>query len=300
MSWSFLPELVAAFLEECSLDTDQSVLSNTTPTPDQFYWPDKPTEHSRLSRFGTTCVPFEGSRGAELLTWYREAFLAKTSALPEAGQESKETAAVCGEKWPGSLAKYDRDTCSWKTAQLSLLGDSEPSLVTWPRSGLMLDGQCWELPTLERRTSESASGFWQTPVADDAVNRQAGKWNSRGEPKLSAQVLLPTPTRDSKRETFWPTPTVCGNHNRKGASATSGDGLATVVAQRTWPTATATAYKGWSPNHNRANTDDRLDYTVEREAFQPGQQTPPMRLNPEWVELLMGWPKGWTRLSPLE
>ena len=98
---------------------------------------------------------------------------------------------------------------------------------------------------------------------------------------------------------LWPTPTVCGNYNRKGASATSGDGLATVVTQRTWPTATATAHKGWSPNHNRAMTDDRLDYSVERESFQPGQQTPPMRLNPEWVEWLMGWPIGHTELKPL-
>lgn len=299
MSWNFSPVLVAAFLEECCSDTAQSVLSNTTPTPDQYYWPDNPTEHSRLSRFGMTCAPLTGIHGEELLTWYRAGFLAKTSALPEPEPESTEREADSGARWPGSLAKYDPDTCSWKTAQRSLLGDSEPSLVTWPRSGLMLDGQCWELPTLGRRTSESASGFWQTPVADDAVNRQAGKWNSRGEPKLSAQVLLPTPTRDSKREKFWPTPTVCGNHNRKGASATSGDGLATVVAQRTWPTATATAYKGWSPNHNRANTDDRLDYTVEREAFQHGQQTPPMRLSPDWVEWLMGWPIGHTDLKPL-
>ena len=99
---------------------------------------------------------------------------------------------------------------------------------------------------------------------------------------------------------LWPTPTVCGNYNRSGASAKSGDGLATAVVKRTWPTATATAYKGWSPNHNRADTDDRLDYSVEREAFQPGQQTPPMRLNPEWVEWLMGFPIGHTGLKPLE
>ena len=99
---------------------------------------------------------------------------------------------------------------------------------------------------------------------------------------------------------LWPTPTVCGNYNRSGASAKSGDGLATAVVKRTWPTATATAYKGWSPNHNRADTDDRLDYSVEREAFQPGQQTPPMRLNPEWVEWLMDFPIGHTGLKPLE
>jgi hypothetical protein len=47
-------------------------------------------------------------------------------------------------------------------------------------------------------------------------------------------------------------------------------------------------------------TDDRLDYSVERESFQIGQQTPPMRLNPEWVEWLMGWPIGHTGLKPLE
>lgn len=35
-----------------------------------------------------------------------------------------------------------------------------------------------------------AMALWQTPVADDAVNRERGKFNSRGEPKLSAEVKL--------------------------------------------------------------------------------------------------------------
>ena len=298
MSWNFSPVLVAAFLEGCSLDTDQSVLSNTTPTPDQFYWPDKPTEHSRLSRFGTTCVPFEGSRGAELLTWYLAGFPARTSALPEPEPESTAQEADSGEKWPGSLAKYDRATCSWKTAQRSLLGDLEPCSVTWPRSGLMLDGQCWELPMLERRTAASESGYWPTPNtvgfrSDGELAMLSRKLDSHDE-----YVQMSSMACKSKRERYWPTPTVCGNNNRKGASKTSGDGLATAVAQRTYPTVTATAHKGWSPNHNRADTDDRLDYTIEREAFQPGQQTPPKRLNPDWTEWLMGWPIGHTDLKP--
>ena len=37
---------------------------------------------------------------------------------------------------------------------------------------------------------------------------------------------------------LWPTPTVCGNYNRKGASSTSGDGLATAVKRSLWPTPT--------------------------------------------------------------
>ena len=59
----------------------------------------------------------------------------------------------------------------------------------------------------------------------------------------------------------WPTPTVCGNHNRKGASPTSGDGLATAVS---------------------------------KEGCSGGP------LNPTWVEWLMGWPIGWTDLEGLE
>jgi len=36
----------------------------------------------------------------------------------------------------------------------------------------------------------SPQRLWQTPVSDDAVQRVNGKINSRGEPKLSAQVLI--------------------------------------------------------------------------------------------------------------
>jgi hypothetical protein len=44
------------------------------------------------------------------------------------------------------------------------------------------------------------------------------------------------------RSGMWPTPSVCGNYNRKGASATSGDGLATVVQM--WPTPDASMGTG--------------------------------------------------------
>lgn len=64
---------------------------------------------------------------------------------------------------------------------------------------------------------------------------------------------------------------------------------------RTFPTPTASQHKGWSPGHNRAETNDRLDYTIEREAHQQGGG----KLNPTWVEWLMGWPLGWTSTEPL-
>ncbi len=48
--------------------------------------------------------------------------------------------------------------------------------------------------------------MWQTPVADDSVLREKGKFNSRGEPKLSGQAAMwATPTtRDHKDGQFTP------------------------------------------------------------------------------------------------
>ena len=315
MSWLFSQALVAEYSAATCSDGGQSVPLNTSRMPLLYLPSVKMTAFSRLSRFGMTFGHSTVESGAALLMWFRVDFLARTSAQQEPGPESPESVLGSGEKWRGSFAKYDRDSSTWKTHQYSLLGDLTLYSETWPRWGLMRDGECWEQSTLAPRTNGTESGLWQTPVADDAVDRKSGKWNSRGEPKLSAEVKL------------WPTPTVCGNHNRKGASKTSGDGLATAVAmwptpkatdgtkgrpnqrgskgdltlpsavhQRMFPTATATAWKGWSQNHNRADTDDRIDYTIEREAHEAGQNG---RLNPEWVEWLMGWPLGWTDLKPL-
>jgi len=85
---------------------------------------------------------------------------------------------------------------------------------------------------------------------------------------------------------FWPTPTVCGNYNRKGASSTSGDGLATAVAK--WATPTA-------HNAKETNAPSERSRNTATLAAQAGGA-----LNPTWVEWLMGWPLGWTDLKPLE
>lgn len=61
------------------------------------------------------------------------------------------------------------------------------------------------------------------------------------------------------------------------------------------PTPTASACKGSSKGSKtrkdgRSRINDRLDHAVE-----DGNG----KLNPDWVEKLMGWPEGMTRLTPL-
>ena len=148
------------------------------------------------------------------------ASLARISPPLAEGRASRASGPDSGASLPGLLASFDPATSSWKTAQCSLFADSMSSSLTLPRSGSMRNGTLYQRPRLALPISERESGFWQTLQ--------------------------------------WPTPTVCGNYNRKGASATSGDGLATVVAKY-------------------ATSNDQIG----------GQ------LNPAWVCWLMNWPLNW-------
>lgn len=267
MSWLFSRALVEEYSAASCSGGELCAPSSGSPTPAAYYWPDKTTGHSRLSRFGMTSEPLTESRGAELLTLFLAASRARTSAQPEAAPGLTAHEADSGQKWRGSFAKYDPATRSWKTHQFSLLGDCTEFSETWPRWGSMRNGECWERPMSERPTGENESGLWPTPTCGG------------GGQTLSEGTTPQGKTPEGRKQT------VCLER------------YVQQVERKVWPTPTATAHKGWSKNHNRASTDDRLDYTVEREASESGSIG---RLNPQFVEWLMGWPIGWTELQPLE
>lgn len=261
MSWSFSRVLVEEFLEDNSLDTVPSAPLSTTPMPpDQYYWPDKPTEHSRLSRFGMTCEPLMEGRGAELLTWFLEGSRAKTYPLQDVEMDWTVNVVDSGGRWRESLARYDQDSHSLKTAQLSLIEDWTGCSVILPRSGLMLDGQCWELPMLGRTTRETESGFLPTPVAMDAGSGRFNTSTSSGSKPRPTLAMM-------ARKNLWPTPQASDNKDRGNLSTPA-------IARRV-----------------EIGKQVSLSMCVSSENG---------RLNPEWVEWLMGWPIGHTDLKPLE
>lgn len=61
-----------------SSDGGRSVLSRSTPMPQAFLSPDRTTAISNLSRYGMILQTLTEDRGAVLLTWYREDFLASS------------------------------------------------------------------------------------------------------------------------------------------------------------------------------------------------------------------------------
>ena len=176
MSFIYSRALVEEFSQVSCSATDASALLNESHTRKPCLWLDKTMEHSPLSRFGMTCRHLTDDLGAELLTWWREGFPARTLASQELEPDLTASDQACGHTWRGSLAKYDPATHSLRTAQCSLFEDSIVSFVTLPRWGLMRAGALYPQPIAALPMCESASGYWPTPQASD--NRDRGNMST--------------------------------------------------------------------------------------------------------------------------
>jgi len=261
MSWLFSQALVEEFLPDTYSDGAQSALSSGNPTQLAYLPPDRMTAFSRLSRFGMTFKPLTADRGEALLMSYLAAFPARTSALLAKEPESKVSDLECGERWHGWLAKFDPDTSTLRTAQCSLLEEEPELLQTLPRSGITLSGTLWERQTLVLRINATESGLWRTP--------DTGAGGTSGLLKI-------------------------GKTHRSNGQPIQIRLVDQVSNPRLWPTPTARIWKGGGRKMIRddgKSREDMLDWLVEQNGG---------RLNPMWVEWLMGWPLGWTDLKPLE
>jgi hypothetical protein len=165
MSWLFSRALAVECSRGICSDGEPYAQLNVTPTPHKFWRNDRMMEFSDLSRFGLTSRLLTDAHGEGLLMSYLAGFPVKTSARQVKAQASTESEAVSGDQWRGSFAKFDPDSSSWKTAQCSLLGDSDEFSETWPRWGLMRDGECCEDTMSEPPTVANESGFLPTPRA---------------------------------------------------------------------------------------------------------------------------------------
>jgi len=170
MSWLFSQALVAEYSEGISLDGAQSAQSSGKPTQQAYCAPDKMTAFSRLSRFGMTYKPLTATHGEALLMSYLAAFHAKTSQSRGGGLALMAKDQECGEKWHGWLAKFDPVTSLWKIAQCSLIEDSIECLETFPKWGLMRNGELWEQTSLAHPIDEKEFGYLPTPTASDQYN----------------------------------------------------------------------------------------------------------------------------------
>lgn len=137
-------------------------------------------------------------------------------------EKRKPTSEICGQRCIelfqrsnqlGFLLKMFVESSNHISTQFSPI---------WKRLDTPAFRSLFQLVPLEPHIKGNVYGLWRTPKASDGDHGGPNARDKSGRLHLSAQAAR------------WPTPTVFGNHNRKGLSKKSGDGLATAV--KMWPT----------------------------------------------------------------
>ncbi len=212
---------------------------------------------------------------------------ARTSALPAREQASRASGRGYGASTRESLASFDPVTWSWKTSQRCLVEGWATYSQTWPRSGMTRSGTAYRLPPLALRMNATGYGLWPTPTTDSATNRSS-RYAQGGMPLAAAVKLWPTPTANQQNAASIPALLNEEKRLHPRGQWSLGTQVAAehVYGNRMWPTPTAQDAKNATLPPSQASRDS-LPGALLREGASG-------RLNPAWVEWLMGFPEGWT------
>jgi hypothetical protein len=158
------------------------------------------------------------------------------------------------------------------------------------------------------------------------LNREAASWPTPGanDHKGSSKDGQRRGQLDEATEQKWQTPTGSMIGSRKQAGATERENLLPEQASQ-WPTPASTMTAGedlrstWTPGEkptredgkalqtalttcsqiwSRSSHPDQATAPSGSESSEPDQTSRP-RLNPAFVEWMMGWPHGWTDFGPV-
>ncbi len=162
-------------------DTKPSGTARTRSTPKKSFSLGCLTDGWIRPRFGPTSTPSTANPGVDELTSSRVVSHVSTFQSRENKLESRESTVPSGSKCYALLTKYDHDTSSWKTPQISVFGESMPFSGPWPTSGVMkLPGVVYPLDSWAHLIKGTGSGLsvraWPTPQAnEDAAGTPNGK-----------------------------------------------------------------------------------------------------------------------------
>ena len=191
-------------------------------------------------------------------------FAAATPAnpsAPQAKEKAKKTRATSGHGYEKPFAFYDPVTRSLKMYEATCLLAELPSLAKLPPSGTLRNGVLFLRPPWERITDATDSSLWPTPTTQEFEHHDA-IWNEKNR------------------------------RVAKNGRSTHGMGLADAV--RMWRTPTVDDSKNVNPK------DNRYLGLVAQVNSRTTTGTDGGKLNPNWVEWLMGFPPGWTDLKDSE
>lgn len=229
-----------------------------------------------------------GSKQTELFqTSSLEGSHAKTYRLQETKKAlAKAQGRASGQSAPVLLGRFDPITQSLKTSQHSLLENQGNGLSefygTYPRSGMMRSGTVYQLPNLARTITEIGSGLLPTPRVLEVIEhpmKQAARLGDRtGKRPNNLQSMAKF---DLFPKQYLPTPV--------SSDATTGQ----IIGKNDTFKMTK---KGNMSNPCLQRRIEKGKQLMLSQVVHPTSG----KLNPNWVEWLMGYPTGHTDLKDSE
>jgi hypothetical protein len=211
MSWHYLQEGEEASWEGSSLDGVPDALLRLLPTHGASSSQDKEMASCQRSLFGMTSEPLTGHHGEDTSMSSAPGSLAHPSVSLESERLMSQT-RTCGLTPSASFAKYDPNTCCWRTYQASFFnptGTCTPYSDSWPRAGMTVGGIAYPRQPLAPIIKETASGLLPTITTHNYGYNQGGAEGRVGKKRYSLQSMArmnkwPTPTAHLAKETNAP------------------------------------------------------------------------------------------------
>lgn len=209
---------------------------------------------------------------------------AKTLVTQADAPALPENVLVSGRGYAEPFAWYDRSTRLWRTWQRCLETGWTPLLGIWPKSGMTRNGIAYQLKPLERHIAGIESGSWPTPTTADYYTDNL-KSSQQREGSMHSVNL-------SQAVKMWPTVTRTANQ------------LCSSMQKRykhpIVPTPTARDYRSGMALETVDGRQEESSRGVNLSEFVQREERNNGKLNPPWVEWLMGYPIGWTESPPSE
>jgi DNA (cytosine-5)-methyltransferase 1 len=196
------------------------------------------------------------------------------------------------------LANYDPTMRCWKTSEDTSLWGELRLLVNLPKSGMTQNGALFQQLDWVRPIDETDLLLWPTPTTQEVEHPNAELTPSGRRKSKNGKTSHSLGLADAVQ--MWPTPraskamadspeAIIRNLKKKGYKSKL------EQAVQMWPTPTASS---WGNEGSRNMLDKHVQSgnitEQDKRAMTAGNGG---KLNPTWVEWLMGFPTGWTDLE---
>lgn len=324
MAWLYLPESVGLKSESISSYRNQEpfVMSRGKPITLSSYRRKLKRNNWRKPLSLVMCEPSDKYVISLVKKWI--SFLPDSHVnLSQTQGTEKEQKMIggYGHQSLKSLARFDQVSYSWKMFQTSLMNGQHLMKYQkpWPKSGSVLNGVLLEHQKLAQTIKETGclsldicqnhsntlTQYYPTPTANDGTNWTMPKSQLKRADNLTKAI--------TKREMF-PTPVATDQEKMPTGS------LWRKVVMMPTPTASTQPNEGnmrlmRKAVQNGKITREEAKIMVGKDVFKsqgklkeiespdiPNLESirpPGGKMNPVFVEWLMGWPLGWTELEPV-